>query len=132
MLVRAIDEFPILLIAAAEALGETRILGVSELRHKESDRVAVMIKNLNTLGIAAVVDGNDVKIQGGVLQGGTVDAVLDHRVAMAFLIAGTVAKAPIQVLNTDAISTSFPAFVQVAKVSATAHHSKPPSITIDG
>ncbi len=115
MLVRAIDEFPILLIAAAEALGETRILGVSELRHKESDRVAVMVKNLNTLGIAAVVDGNDVKIQGGVLQGGTVDAVLDHRIAMAFLIAGTVAKAPIQVLNTDAISTSFPAFVQMAK-----------------
>ena len=64
LLVRAIDEFPILLIAAAMAEGQTRILGVGELRHKESDRVQAMADGLNTLGISVVVDGDDVVIEG--------------------------------------------------------------------
>ncbi|MDX2345929.1 MAG: 3-phosphoshikimate 1-carboxyvinyltransferase [Legionella sp.] len=115
MLVQAIDEFPIILIAAAKALGQTRVFGIDELRHKESNRVDAMTNGLAALGILVVVDKNNLILAGGELQGGTVDGVLDHRVAMAFLIAGAVAKAPIRVLNTSAISTSFPMFVHLAK-----------------
>ena len=113
LLVRAIDEFPILLIAAACARGVTRIEGVEELRYKESDRIAVMLKGLKNLGIQASFQLDSVLIEGSVLTGGTVDAHDDHRVAMAFLIAGAVANAPVQVLNTSAISTSFPAFLAI-------------------
>ncbi|MDF1646687.1 MAG: 3-phosphoshikimate 1-carboxyvinyltransferase [Legionellaceae bacterium] len=118
MLVRAIDEFPIILIAAAKALGQTRIMGVSELRHKESDRVQAMADGLKALGVSVVMKQETAKesvmIEGGELQGGIVDAFSDHRIAMAFLIAGAVAKSPIQVLNTSAISTSFPTFIHLA------------------
>ncbi len=114
MLVKAIDEFPILMIAASLARGTTRIFGVGELRHKESDRVSAMVQGLQALGVQVLVEQEDVVIEGGALQGGMVDALHDHRIAMAFLIAGALAKAPIRVLNTAAISTSFPAFVEMA------------------
>ncbi len=114
MLVRTIDEFPIVLIAAAMASGITRIFSASELRHKESDRIQAMADGLEALGICITIDKDDVMIEGGELSGGVVDALSDHRIAMAFLIAGAVAKAPIRVLNTQTISTSFPAFVDTA------------------
>jgi 3-phosphoshikimate 1-carboxyvinyltransferase len=107
----SIDEFPILFIAAAMAMGTTRVFGIEELRHKESDRIAVMAEGLRQLGINLIETKDSIVIQGGKLQGGVVDSHGDHRVAMAFLVAGAVAHDKIRVLNTAAISTSFPGFV---------------------
>ncbi|MDF1684103.1 MAG: 3-phosphoshikimate 1-carboxyvinyltransferase [Legionellaceae bacterium] len=107
----SIDEFPILFIAAAMASGTTRVLGIEELRHKESDRIAVMAKGLKQLGIKLIETADSIIIEGGELQGGIVDSHADHRVAMAFLVAGAVARGGVCVLNAEAISTSFPKFV---------------------
>jgi len=110
----SIDEFPVLFIAAAMASGTTRVVGIDELRHKESDRIAVMADGLRQLGIHVVTDTDSIVIEGGELQGGVVDADGDHRVAMAFLIAGSVANAAVSVLNCEAIATSFPDFIHDA------------------
>lgn len=110
----AIDEFPILFIAAAKASGVTKISGLSELRHKESDRISGMISGLNRLGIHASSEGDDVMIQGGDFQAGEVDSLGDHRLAMAFLIAGCVARGPVRVLDCEPVSTSFPSFLSKA------------------
>lgn len=107
----SIDEFPILFIAAAMASGTTRVLGIEELRHKESDRISVMAEGLNKLGINILEQKDSMIINGGKLKGGVVNSHGDHRVAMAFLMAGAVADRKIRVLNTEAISTSFPKFV---------------------
>lgn len=108
----SIDEFPILFIAAAVALGTTRVFGIEELRHKESDRIATMAEGLKQLGIDVIEETDSIAIKGGEIQGGVVDSHADHRVAMAFLIAGAVARASITVLNGKAIATSFPNFVE--------------------
>ncbi len=109
-----IDEFPILFIAAAKARGVTKITGLSELRHKESDRISGMISGLNVLGIHASSEGDDVMIQGGEFQGGEVDSLRDHRLAMAFLVAGCVARGAVTVLDCESVSTSFPSFLSKA------------------
>jgi 3-phosphoshikimate 1-carboxyvinyltransferase len=110
----SIDEFPILFIAAAKASGTTRVLGIEELRHKESDRIGVMAEGLKQLGIKILETADSIIIEGGELQGGVVDSHADHRVAMAFLVAGSVANAAVTVLNSEAISTSFPTFINCA------------------
>ncbi|MFU8797556.1 MAG: 3-phosphoshikimate 1-carboxyvinyltransferase [Gammaproteobacteria bacterium] len=114
-IVSAIDEFPIIFIAAACAQGTTRLTGAAELRVKESDRIASMVLGLQTLGIKATALPEGVVIEGGKFTGGTVDSYGDHRVAMAFAIAGLVAQAEVNVLNRTNISTSFPDFDTVAK-----------------
>ena len=106
----AIDEFPIFFIAAALASGTTFLSGASELRVKESDRLAAMEQGLNAICIKAVGTSDGLAIEGGGIEGGVVHSYGDHRIAMAFLIAGAVAKAPIEVLQCDPIATSFPAF----------------------
>ena len=83
----AIDEFPVLAIAAACADGVTTIRGASELRVKESDRIAVMVEGLVRLGIKARALPDGMDIVGGQINGGTVDSFGDHRVAMAFAVA---------------------------------------------
>lgn len=113
LLTRAIDEFPILMIAASMAQGKTRILGAGELRHKESDRIKAMVDGLTTLGIRVIVEGDNLEVEGGVLTGGVVDACADHRIAMAFLIANAIIKDEIQVRGTECISTSFPGFMKL-------------------
>lgn len=110
----AIDEFPIIFIAAACARGETLLHGAEELRCKESDRIASMVEGLQTLGIRAQALDDGVFIQGGTIQGGQVNSHGDHRIAMAFAIAGAVAKAPVTVLDCANISTSFPSFIKTA------------------
>ena len=88
----AIDEIPILCLAAATAAGETTIRGAGELRHKESDRIAGIADGLRALGAQIVVEGDDLRIAGGSrLRGGAVDSLDDHRLAMTFAIAGLVA-----------------------------------------
>lgn len=111
----AIDEFPILFIAAACAKGKTTLCGASELRYKESDRIGVMAKGLQQLQIQAIPREDGIIIEGGTIAGGVVESNGDHRIAMAFSIAGAVATSPVTVNNCHSVSTSFPGFVDVAK-----------------
>jgi len=111
----AIDEFPVLFVAAACARGETLVTGAEELRVKESDRIAVMADGLRALGAVVDVLPDGMRIQGGALQGGSVDSRGDHRVAMAFAVASLRAAAPIHIDDTANVSTSFPGFVAYAR-----------------
>ena len=110
----AIDEFPILFIAAACATGQTILRGAEELRYKECDRISVMADGLNQLGIEAKPLHDGLFIRGGVIGGCVVDSQHDHRVAMAFAIAGAVSTAPIKILHSSQVATSFPTFVALA------------------
>ena len=110
----SIDEFPVLFIACAHAKGETVLHGAKELRLKESDRIGAMVDGLKQLGIKAQGFEDGIQIIGGELQGGTVTSRGDHRIAMSFAVAGTVAKAPITILDCVNIGTSFPNFVDIA------------------
>jgi 3-phosphoshikimate 1-carboxyvinyltransferase len=107
----AIDEVPILCLAAAQAAGTTIIRGAGELRHKESDRIAGTSDGLRALGADIDVDGDDLRIRGGDrLTGATVDSLADHRLAMAFAIAGLVATGRTTVLRPASASISYPGF----------------------
>lgn len=110
----AIDEFPVLFVAAACAEGETRLTGAEELRVKESDRIQVMADGLQTLGIDARPTPDGMIVRGGKLSGGKVDSHGDHRVAMAFSIAALRADSPIEIVDCANVNTSFPSFVELA------------------
>lgn len=112
--VSAIDEFPALFIAAANARGQTCIRGIQELRFKETDRIAVMVTGLRALGVPVMILPDGVVIQGAKLSGGRVDSAGDHRVAMAFAIASIGAKGPISIQQCENIGTSFPTFSVLA------------------
>lgn len=110
----AIDEFPVLFIAAACAEGITRLTGAEELRVKESDRIQVMADGLILLGVNAEPTTDGMIIHGGEIGGGTVESHGDHRIAMAFAIAGLRATAPIEILDCANVNTSFPEFKNIA------------------
>lgn len=110
----AIDEFPVLFVAAACAKGQTRLRGAEELRVKESDRIQVMADGLRILGIDATPTPDGMVIEGGSLGGGTVVSHGDHRIAMAFSIAGLRAQGQITVKDCANVNTSFPVFVSLA------------------
>lgn len=109
-----IDEFPALFVAAACAEGVTTIRGAAELRVKESDRLAGMASALRALGIDVEETPDGAQITGGHLQGGTVDTLDDHRLAMSLAVAGLVAEAPITIRHCDNVTTSFPGFIGLA------------------
>ncbi|HLB56470.1 MAG TPA: 3-phosphoshikimate 1-carboxyvinyltransferase [Coxiellaceae bacterium] len=112
----AIDEFPIIFIAAATAKGNTLLRGAKELRVKESDRIACMKKNFDALNIQTEEYNDGILIYGDqAFHGGRVDSFGDHRIAMSFAIAGNVAKDPVFVDNCELIKTSFPNFLKLAK-----------------
>ncbi|PIE39702.1 MAG: 3-phosphoshikimate 1-carboxyvinyltransferase [Gammaproteobacteria bacterium] len=111
----AIDEFPVLFIAAACAEGRTVLRGAGELRVKESDRIAAMAAGLNTLGVANEVLDDGIIIDGGEMGGGTIRTFMDHRIAMAFSVAALRANAPIRILDCDHVNTSFPGFDAMAR-----------------
>ncbi len=111
----AIDEFPAIFIAAACAEGQTVLRGAQELRVKESDRLAVMADGLLALGISAQLTADGIIIRGGQIRGGSVDSHGDHRVAMAFAIAGLRATNPVVIEDCKNVDTSFPGFWHVAK-----------------
>jgi 3-phosphoshikimate 1-carboxyvinyltransferase len=119
-----IDEYPILAIAAANAKGATRLLGLHELRVKESDRFAAIVEGLTACGVRVEVDGDNMTIHGtSSIQGGGVIAThLDHRIAMSFLVMGLVTQSPVTVDDTQAINTSFPSFMRIMR-EAGAHFS---------
>jgi len=110
----AIDEFPVLFVAAALANGTTRVRGAEELRVKESDRIAVMARGLEALGVAVRERADGLLIEGGTLRGGTVNSEGDHRVAMAFAMAAARAEGPVRILDVANVATSFPRFDQAA------------------
>ena len=110
----AIDEFPVLFVAAASAEGETVITGAEELRVKESDRIQVMTDGLCKLGVAAQPAPDGMRIRGGAYSGGAIESHSDHRVAMAFAIAALRAASPITILDCANVATSFPGFVKLA------------------
>lgn len=111
-----IDEYPVLSVAAALATGTTRMTGISELRVKESDRLAAMVDGLTACGVV-VRSGEDwMEVDGlaGPPKGGAEIAVdLDHRIAMSFLVLGCVTENPVVIDDADAIGTSFPGFVDL-------------------
>ncbi|GAB4181942.1 MAG: 3-phosphoshikimate 1-carboxyvinyltransferase [Wenzhouxiangellaceae bacterium] len=109
--VSAIDEFPILMVAAACAEGTTRIRGAAELRVKESDRIAVMCQGLQALGIPVSEQPDGADITGGPAHAGAVAAHDDHRCAMSFAVLGAAAQGPVQISGADYIATSYPGFV---------------------
>jgi len=109
----AIDEFPIIFIAAACAQGKTVLTGARELRVKESDRIQVMADGLQTLGIDAQPTEDGMIIQGGKMGGGEMDSHGDHRIAMAFTIAALRAQKLLIIKNCANVATSFPNFVEL-------------------
>lgn len=116
-----IDEFPVFFIAAACAQGQTVVRGAQELRVKESDRLAGMAAGLAQLGVANELLPDGLVLQGGrALGGGTVDSLGDHRIAMAFAVAGLAATAPIVIQDVANVATSFPGFVELAQAAGLA------------
>lgn len=111
----AIDEFPVLFVAAACAEGETRLTGAEELRVKESDRIQVMADGLRVLGVDAAPTPDGMVLRGGPMAGGEVESHGDHRIAMAFSIAGLRAQGPITIRDCANVNTSFPTFVEIAR-----------------
>ena len=110
----AIDEFPVIFVAAACAEGETIITGAEELRVKESDRIQVMADGLQLLGVDAQPTADGMVIQGGAIHGGKVHARDDHRIAMAFTVAALRASNDIYIEDCINVNTSFPDFVGLA------------------
>ena len=107
----AIDEFPALFVAAACAAGTTRVSGAAELRVKESDRIEAMARGLRACGITVATTADGMVIEGGRPRGATVDSFGDHRVAMAFAVAGAAATDAVRVRDCANVGTSFPGFV---------------------
>ncbi len=114
----AIDEFPVLFIAASCARGTTTLTGAEELRVKESDRIQVMVDGLQSLGVdiegtddGAIIVGNTAA---GVFNGGRVASHHDHRIAMSFAVAALRATDSIFIEGCDTVATSFPNFVELA------------------
>jgi 3-phosphoshikimate 1-carboxyvinyltransferase len=107
----AIDEIPILCLAATAAVGTTVIRGADELRHKESDRIDGTAAGLRALGAQVEVVGDDLFITGGRrLRGAVADGLDDHRLVMTFAVAGLVASGETSVRRPHAAAISYPRF----------------------
>ena len=113
----AIDEFPAIMVAAACAKGRTRLTGAEELRVKESDRITAMSEGLQTLGIDVDEQSDGLIVTGGPMSGGEINSFADHRIAMAFAIAGLSTSAPITIKDCSNVETSFPGFVDDANAA---------------
>ena len=106
-----IDELPILAVAAALASGKTIIADARELRVKETDRLAALATNLRAMGAQVAETEDGLEIMGGVpLHGARLDSFGDHRIAMAFAVAGLFAEGETIITNTECAATSYPAF----------------------
>lgn len=117
--VRMIDEFPILAVAAAYARGTTTVRQAEELRYKESDRITALCTELNNVGasVAEFTDGFAVTGNGR-LRGGTVQPHRDHRLALSLGVAGLAAEAPIIIEDAEIIKESFPTFPQILQAAS--------------
>lgn len=110
----AIDEFPVIFVAAACAQGRTVLRGAQELRVKESDRIQAMADGLLKLGVSVEPTPDGIIIDGGQIGGGVINAHGDHRIAMAFSVAALRAQAPIQIHDCANVATSFPNFLALS------------------
>jgi 3-phosphoshikimate 1-carboxyvinyltransferase len=112
-----IDEYPILAVAASFADGTTEMLGLHELRVKESDRFAAVMAGLQANGVNVEANGDDMIVHGAskVNGGGVVTTHLDHRIAMSFLIMGMATEQKVMVDDINAINTSFPNFIRIMR-----------------
>jgi len=110
---RLIDELPLVAVLAAFAEGKTVVRGADELRVKESDRVATVTAGLRAIGVEVEEhpDGWTIHGKGGRIRGGTVDAAGDHRIAMAFMVAGLAARDGVTVLGAESARVSDPGFL---------------------
>jgi 3-phosphoshikimate 1-carboxyvinyltransferase len=111
----AIDEFPVLFVAAACARGTTIVTGAEELRVKESDRIATMAAGLRALGVDATPLPDGMRITGGALGGGRIHSHGDHRIAMAFAVAALRARDELLIEDVANVATSFPGFAALAR-----------------
>jgi 3-phosphoshikimate 1-carboxyvinyltransferase len=112
---RLIDELPVLCVVATAATGDTVITDASELRVKESDRIGAITAGLRALGGEVEERPDGVMIYPHPLRGGRVDAGGDHRMAMAFAVAGLLAQGPVVVDGAESIAVSFPEFVEMLR-----------------
>jgi 3-phosphoshikimate 1-carboxyvinyltransferase len=107
----AIDEIPVLCLAATQAEGRSVIRGAGELRHKESDRIAGIVDGLSRLGAKITADGDDLVVDGPTrLHGATVDSLDDHRLALTFAIASLIATGTTTIRGADSVAISYPTF----------------------
>src|SRR5690606_10541460 len=112
-----IDEFPAFAVAAACASGRTRIAGAAELRVKESDRIHAMATGLRALGVDVRESPDGMLVEGGRLHGGAVESLGDHRIAMAFAVAGQLAVGHVAIDDVANVATSFPGFEAMAQAA---------------
>lgn len=120
-----IDEYPILAIAAAFADGKTVLRGLSELKVKESNRFDAILNGLTANKVACSALGDDIEIVGkgkNPCGGGLIEAKLDHRIAMSFLVMGMAAENPVAVDDVSSIATSFPNFIELMNKSGADIH----------
>ncbi len=111
-----IDEIPILAILATQAEGKTCIRDAKELRVKESDRIAALVRNLRAMGATVEELPDGLVITGPAqLHGAEIDSCGDHRIAMAFAIAGLLAEAPTTIHGAECANISFPGFFEILK-----------------
>lgn len=117
-----IDEFPVFFVAASFAKGRTTTSGLDELRVKESDRLALMAKNLARIGArieeqedGLIIDGTDGALLDGGNRAPTIGAELDHRIAMSFAVAGQATKSGLAIDDMSPVATSFPGFVDLLR-----------------
>jgi 3-phosphoshikimate 1-carboxyvinyltransferase len=124
-----IDELPILSVAAALAEGTTVISDAAELRVKETDRLAAIASHLRAMGVAVVEKPDGLEITGGrPLKGARLDSLGDHRIAMAFAIAGLFAEGETVITGTECVNTSYPGFYEVLKQLSASRQSGDPLI----
>ncbi len=112
-----IDEYPILAAIAATAEGTTKMLGLEELKVKESNRLKAIFDGLKTCGVDAVMGEDWLEVKGGKVPGGgkPVETHMDHRIAMAFLVLGLTAEKSVTVDDARFIATSFPGFIETMR-----------------
>jgi len=116
MVVRMIDEFPALMVAALCAEGRTTVRDASELRLKETDRLSVMTKELRRLGASIEERDDGFVIEGPqTLQGADVDGHDDHRIAMSLTLAGLLARGQTRLHDAECIADSFPGFTETLR-----------------
>jgi 3-phosphoshikimate 1-carboxyvinyltransferase len=110
-----IDECPIFFVTAALATGTTHATGLAELRVKESDRIASMVKGLQSMGANIIENTDSVIIQGGSLSAAKIESFEDHRIAMSFAVAAQCVDGVTAIQDCANVATSFPGFVELAQ-----------------
>ena len=109
-----IDEIPVLAVIGTRTRKGIHIRDAQELRAKESDRIHAVASNLRALGVQVDEHPDGLSVPGGqTLQAGVVDSFGDHRIAMAFAVAGLLASGPVTILNPSCVGISFPGFFEL-------------------